>query len=183
MHIREIRNLSILLKAHPLVLDAMVLSQKLSDGSEKVIALFTGVGSPSTLLLRKHIRNSAPGVQVPELFIQIEVLPLPGELNTPEVLNYVMPRTDDKCLPKSDLEKEILEIARKVLNSDAICIGDNLFDRGGTMFHVLKIAAQLERIFGVKPGYWNFRDRTLWQFAHEYQQLFRISKETIPVSR
>ena len=101
--------------------------------------------------LRKFLSNSLPNYMIPTYFIPMDNLPFNsnGKLDRKslplptEVLNI---SKDEYVAPKTKLQKELVNIWEKILNTKPIGINDNFFGLGGDSLLAMNLNIELLKI-------------------------------------
>ena len=98
--------------------------------------------------LREHLREKLPGYMVPDVFVELESLPLSanGKVDR-KALPVPKSRAVEKAspaAPATGLAKKISGVWSEVLNRDDVGVDENFFDLGGTSVDMIKIHAWLE---------------------------------------
>lgn len=146
----ELGEIETKIASYPNILKVKVVKQSLNQ-REFISAYFTANKKINISDLRKYLTRILPKYMVPSYFTMLEsfsytpngkidknALPVPNEL-----LN-----TEDKKLipPKTDLEKQMIEIWEKILNITPIGITDNFFELGGDSILAMNLNIELLKI-------------------------------------
>jgi acyl carrier protein len=140
----ELDEIKSLLTSHPGVQEAVVIVREDIPGEKRLIAYYVAdrasPDAPSVTDLREYLRARLPDYMLPSAFMVLDSLPL----NANDKLDRcALPMPDgarqlDQALvePRSDLERQLVEIWQEVLGVEQVGIRDNFFDLGG---HSLKL--------------------------------------------
>jgi amino acid adenylation domain-containing protein len=149
----ELDEIEACLRRSGLVADAAVTSSAPGSGTRKVFAYVTEVaGKPLSINeLRSFLKTELPDYMVPSSIAVLASLPLSptGKVDRsklPPPLAAVPLGTPAAAPPKGEIEAGLLEIWRKVLNSDAVGVDDNFFDLGGTSLQLIQVHATIVSI-------------------------------------
>ncbi|MEM7468141.1 MAG: amino acid adenylation domain-containing protein, partial [Pseudomonadota bacterium] len=110
---------------------------------------------------REFLKNQLPPWMVPDLFVEVEALPLTanGKLDRDALPAPTIREQSEKVSPRSDIEVVLVNAWREVLGLEAIGITDNFFEIGGDSIGVMQIVAR------VRQAGWHFEPRDL--FDHQ----------------
>src|SRR5262249_40437179 len=146
-----------ILRQHSAVRDAVVCNRDMGDGTGSLLAYLAGVsdGELKKVVqeLRVLIRARLPEYMVPAVFLPIpfvpltpnnkvdySALPLPCETPSAPAQPLTMPRTT--------LEREIVEIWNTVLPVKQVELDDNFFDLGGNSLLLVRVHYRLQELIG-----------------------------------
>ena len=131
--------------------EACVIKQTINN-RDFISAYITASAKVNINILKKHLSNSLPKYMIPSYFTVLEelphtpngkinkkVLPLPKEvLNTDKENTYIAPKTD--------LEKQFVNVWEQTLNISPIGITDNFFELGGDSILAMNLNIELKSI-------------------------------------
>jgi len=112
---------------------------------------------PSVAELRQHCGAALPAYMIPSRFARLDALPL-----TPngKVDRKALPAPDGErpaaaaratpALPRSDVERALLDIWCSVLSINTASVNDNFFELGGTSLAAFSVAQQITQRLGVE---------------------------------
>ena len=111
---------------------------------------------PSVAELRQHCGAALPAYMVPSRFARLDALPL-----TPngKVDRKALPAPDGEravpaqatpSMPRSDVERALLDIWCSVLSISTASVNDNFFELGGTSLAAFSVAQQITQRLGVE---------------------------------
>jgi len=98
--------------------------------------------------LREYLSRELPEHMIPSFFIELEQMPLTpnGKVDRkrlPEPVRHQPQLGVTYLAPETDIEKQISDIWREVLQVQRVGINDNFFDLGGTSFDILRITSKI----------------------------------------
>lgn len=130
------------LRAHPAVVDAVVLTTSAGDREKRLVAYLEAEDQVSLLQqVREHLADRLPRYMIPSDFVRLDSLPLNrnGKVDESALPTPGPAETDPNYrAPVSDSERMISDIWCRVLRLDRVGLDDNFFDIGG---HSLLLAA------------------------------------------
>jgi len=111
-------------------------------------------GSGLTEELQRFLREKIPEYMVPTAFVFLDELPLTANgkvdrksLPEPDAVKTAVERTYIE--PTTELEQAIARVWQEVLGVEKVGVHDNIFDLGGSSFHIVqihnKLSEQLDR--------------------------------------
>ena len=146
----ELGEIETLILKYPHVKNACVIKQVLNN-REFISAYFISDKKIQINSLRKYLAESLPRYMVPSYFIMMsdfpytpngkidkKSLPLPKEILNINHEQYVPPKTD--------LQKQLVSIWEKILNTKPIGINDNFFELGGDSLLAMNLNIELLKI-------------------------------------
>jgi amino acid adenylation domain-containing protein len=140
-----------LLRRHPAVRDAVVAVREDVPGDRRLVAYVVSEdGDRSIELVRAALRAALPAYMVPSVFVTLDALPI-GPSGKIDRRALPAPRSNDAPAagaPLSRREREVAEVWREVLGTDAIGADDNFFDLGGNSLLLIRLAARLKERLG-----------------------------------
>jgi len=146
---------------HPLIKEAAVIARTDDQGNAHLYGYYVPQPSPTALgketalnvsEIRKYLSGELPEHMIPSYYVELQQMPLtpngkvdrkrlpePGSTRPQLGVTYVAPGTD--------IEKQISDIWREILQLDKVGIDDSFFDLGGTSFDILRITSKLYETF------------------------------------
>lgn len=125
----------------------------------ELAAYFTlkpGTPEPTVAMLRQHCGAILPAYMVPSRFMRLDTLPRTpngkvdrASLPRPVGVSSPAPVSAAPALPRSGIERALLEIWRGVLSLQTASVNDNFFELGGTSLAAFSVAQQVGRRFDV----------------------------------
>ncbi len=138
---------------HPEVQQAIVVVRTDQPGNPQLVAyVIANAAVINAAILRLYLQQSLPDYMVPMAIVVLDALPLTpnGKVDRQALPVPTQPIAADQpiALPKDELELQILNLWREVLNSEQIGIDDNFFDLGGHSLMALRLFSRIEAVFG-----------------------------------
>ncbi len=140
------------LALHPAVRQAAVVARNFATGDTRLVA-YT-VGDADAASLRAHLQERLPDYMTPAHFVSLDTLPLTpsGKVDRKSLPAPVAPNvTPAPAFAGSQLERDIAQIWREVLHTDAFGPADNFFDIGGQSLHIAQMQRRLTALLGWEP--------------------------------
>lgn len=164
---------------HPQVREAVVASRAEinEDRPAKTEATLVAYVVPETghdidaATLRDSLAGKLPQFMIPSAFVVLESLPLTpnGKLDRaalPSSNGKDNQRAEEYTAPRSENEKELVELWQEVMELDRIGIHDNFFELGGHSLLAVRLFALIEKKFGKRlPLATLFQAPTIAQLA------------------
>ena len=146
----ELGEIESLMLKYPYIKKACVIKQVLNN-REFISAYFVAEKKITINKLRKRLLSYLPRYMLPSYFIALndfpytpngkidkKLLPLPKEI--------LSINTEDYIPPKTDLQRQLVEIFEKILNTNPIGINDNFFELGGDSLLAMNLNIELLKI-------------------------------------
>lgn len=146
----ELEEIESLILKYPNIKKVTVVKQVIQN-REFISAYFVANKRIATNELRKYLSRSLPRYMVPSYYTALEdlpytpngkidkkALPLPKEILNTNAENYVAPKTK--------LQKQLVSIFEKILNTKPIGINDNFFELGGDSLLAMNLNVELQKI-------------------------------------
>jgi thioesterase domain-containing protein/acyl carrier protein len=134
------------LRLHPGVADAAAWTQPDGQGRHRLVAYLVDRGAPpTTAALRTHLFALLPKALIPARFVHLQAFPLTasGKVDRP-----ALPRPDwferEAVAPRDVPEAKMLDLFRRVLESNDLGVTDDFFEWGGDS---LKAVDLMTRVF------------------------------------
>ena len=158
----ELGEIEAALRAHPAIVNSVVLVRKEPPALERLVAFLTledADTAPPMAVLREALGARLPEYMVPDLLVPLEELPLAaggkvdrkalGELPLPE-----MEHDSDLDLtpPRTPLETSVTALAAELLGRERLGVEQDLFELGANSLIVARLAARLRRDLGFDVG-------------------------------
>jgi acyl carrier protein len=153
-HRIELGEIEAALGEHPGVREAVVIPREDVEGDVRLVAYLVPAdpaAGPSPRELKEHLRGRLPDVMVPSHYIALESFPqTPNKkidrkaLPAPtDIIRQAKAGEAGDGTPASDLEAQVLEVWREVLQLPDIGLDDNFFDLGGHSLLAVKVHRRL----------------------------------------
>jgi acyl-coenzyme A synthetase/AMP-(fatty) acid ligase len=131
----ELGEIEATLAEHPALREAAVAMQGEPAGDRRLVAYVVGEPPPSTLALRRFLREKLPVFMIPNHFVPLDALPRTsnGKLDRarlPELDTAQRPGDTAPVAPRTVAEKAIAEIWQTELGIDQVSVHDNFLDLG-----------------------------------------------------
>lgn len=156
-HRVELDEIGNILMRHPDVEFAAAITQSSEEGEKRLVAFILpkkNARVPNSNELQEHLRRSLPDYMVPASFVRLNALPLSsnGKIDLTGLAQF--PGTNllegiAARAPVSPIEEMLLTMIRKLLENDAVVVGDNFFLAGGHSLLGMQLVMRLRRAFGV----------------------------------
>ncbi|MFJ2575156.1 amino acid adenylation domain-containing protein, partial [Streptomyces halstedii] len=136
------------LRAHPDVLDAVVLVRADSEGGKSLVAYVVGHGhAPAPAELRTALVGVMPDYMVPAAFVALDAMPLyaSGKINfsaLPAPERGAFARASH-VTPRTPVEERLAAIWGEVLGLPEVGVEDNFFDLGGDSMRAVRLVGAL----------------------------------------
>lgn len=138
---------------HEEVKEAVVIDRLDSRGNKYLCAYIVAKDNFNVQNLRGYLSTILPDYMVPSYFTKMEKLPLTpnGKINRkalPDTVENRDTRAEIKE-PSSEIEKNLVKIWQKILNTENISVNDKFFDIGGNSILVIQMHGLIEKQY---PG-------------------------------
>ncbi|MCP4158162.1 MAG: AMP-binding protein, partial [bacterium] len=140
------------LTKHPDVSAAVVITVPESNGETVLCAYYaTGETAVGEKEIREHLVETLPSYMVPTYFTAMEQLPVTatGKVDRKALPEPFLQGDREDIQPCNATEKQLLQICREILESEDLGMADNFFRMGGNSLKTLKLAAGIEKAFGI----------------------------------
>ncbi|HEX2081288.1 MAG TPA: amino acid adenylation domain-containing protein, partial [Longimicrobium sp.] len=137
------------LKQHPSVREAAVVVREDAPGDPRLVGYVVADAELAAAAARAFLRERLPEYMVPAAFVVLDALPLTpnGKLDR-RALPAPGSADAPAGAPLSRREREVAEVWREVLGTDAIGPDDNFFDLGGNSLLLVRLAGGLRERLG-----------------------------------
>ncbi|HEY6801977.1 MAG TPA: MupA/Atu3671 family FMN-dependent luciferase-like monooxygenase [Pyrinomonadaceae bacterium] len=152
----ELGEIEVALSRHPAVRSAVVHTQQVRPGEQRLIAYVVGSKDvPTPGEWRSYLMQRLPEYMIPSLFIELAELPL---LPNGKVNRNALPVPDASrpelnkafVAPENPTQARLVEIWMNVLGIDRVGIHDNFFELGGDSILATRLVSRVRRTFGVE---------------------------------
>jgi len=168
----ELGEIETVLGEHEAVNQCAVTVREDRPGDTRLVAYI--VPSPdhnvTATELRKHLRTKLPEYMIPQHFVELDGMPLTpaGKIDRkgmPAPSSIGVVQEDEYVEPRTETEKALATIWRKVLDIDRISIHDNFFNIGGHSLLSMQVIVRIKKEIGVALSPRNILLNTLGQMA------------------
>ncbi len=153
----EVGEIESALLKHRDIKEAVVVPKTDEKGELYLCTFIVAENDLSSSDFRETLARELPYYMIPARFVRMGKLPLTPsgkidrkvlgliELETGQEIEYIAPRTD--------IENQVAEIWKEILNRDKVGINDNFFDLGGNSLGVIQVSLKLNHLFkqGITP--------------------------------
>ncbi len=154
----ELGEIEAALCAHPQVESAVVAVHG-SEDDQRLLAWVVGTPpEPTAAELRAHLASRLPAYMLPQHVLSLAALPLlpNGKLDRARLPLPSAQTSDPSSTPAAEpaalsaTASAVLALARELLGTREVQLGDNFFDAGGHSLLALTLATRVEKQLGVK---------------------------------
>jgi acyl carrier protein len=119
---------------------------------------------------RNYLRSKLPEYMVPQHFVKLEAMPLTpnGKVDRKALPKLEVAKASEKnyIAPRTDMERQIVDIWQEVLKQEKVGVCDDFFEVGGHSLLATQVLARINRIFNMQlPLLRLFESRTVEKFA------------------
>jgi acyl carrier protein len=130
---------------------AVVIDRETGNGKKSLYAYLVSGKKPDVTELRSMLSKTLPDYMIPSYFIGVEKIPLTlnGKIDLEALysLGIEMKSREEYMAPQNEIEKEIVELWKEVLNLEKVGVSDNFFDIGGTSLDIIKLNVKFKEVF------------------------------------
>lgn len=156
-HRVELDEIGSVLSQHPSIDFGTASTKKSERGEIQLIAhvlLKQNVRVPTVQELQKHLQRRLPDYMIPAIFVRLNALPISSngklDLTTlPQPAESNLLETRFAKAPGSQVEEELLNLVRTILDDNAVVADDNFFLAGGHSLLGMQLVVAVEKTFGV----------------------------------
>ena len=141
------------LKAHESVKDAVVLIKEITS-SKKLVAYLLLDNPVDNTTIQKYLAQTLPGYMIPELFVEIEEIPL--TTNGKRAINKLPDVTafldveKEYLAPQTPNQQLFVELWQVILNNEKVGITDNFFSLGGDSIKAIRLVSRFAGKTGIE---------------------------------
>ncbi|SCW49961.1 SagB-type dehydrogenase domain-containing protein [Paenibacillus tianmuensis] len=136
---------------HPVVKGAAVVDVTETDGKTYLCAYIVSDQQMIAGELKEHILKELPDYMLPAYFIQVSAIPL---TSNGKVDKKSLPKPDvsqtshrDHVKPRNELEQQLFDLWKAVLNRDDFGVNDNFFEAGGDSMQLSHVYSKLNELY------------------------------------
>lgn len=163
----EIENV---LLSHTAIQQAVITTFEGRANGKTLVAYFIASEQVNIPALKTFLAGRVPSYMLPAWFIQVANFPLTsnGKINKKALPAPVAALSATAIIgPVTEMEKQLLEIWRSVLETNAIGTTDNFFESGGHSLKALVLVSRIQKIFHVEVSLRDiFNNPTVKALAH-----------------
>ncbi len=173
----ELGEIEVLLAQHPAVWESVVVIREDEVDDKRLVAYVVPKveKSPTTIELRRFLKEKLPEYMVPNTFVTIESLPLTsnGKVDRRALPTPLHNESSDKYVAsRTPIEEILAQIWAQVLKVEQVGINDNFFELGGHSLLATQLVSRIRNIFKVElPLRELFATATVAELAHLIGQL------------
>lgn len=146
----ELGEIEAKLLSHPQILEAVVIAQKQSNGTQQLVAYFCTSSSLNITELTAQLERDLPHYMVPQYLIKLDAMPLSanGKLDRKQLPATQTDNGACFAAPSTALQIQISELWRSQLGCDVVGLDDNFFHLGGDSIKAISVVTNMVK-FGV----------------------------------
>lgn len=153
----ELTEIELQILKYPNVKNVVVNVKESIDGIQQLVA-YVLIEAQHTFKpeeIKNLIRLSLPSYMVPSVIISLQEFPMTtsGKIDKKALLSIDGPAhfaTNEIALPKTDMEKRILNVWQKHFKADQVSVTDNFFDLGGHSLLASLVISELRKQAGIE---------------------------------
>ncbi|MPQ34078.1 SagB/ThcOx family dehydrogenase [Clostridium estertheticum] len=152
----EMGEIEHLLMKHKEINNAILIDCTDPQGKKSLCAYIVSNKDIPVSVLREYLSNDLPVYMIPAHFVYLNTIPL-----TPngKVDRKSLPEPDfsidygtEFIEPTSDIEEELTNVWKNILNIDKIGLNDNFFELGGSSASLIRAHSNIEKLYPGKLG-------------------------------
>ncbi|UZO79164.1 amino acid adenylation domain-containing protein [Aquimarina sp. ERC-38] len=133
------------------IMNAIVTTKKRGNENQHLVGYYTGKVMDSKVI-KKELKKKIPEYMIPQVFMKLEEIPLTpnGKIDMQK-----LPELDSNLLeinkyvaPVTNIEIQIVDIWKELLEVDTIGIRDNFFELGGHSLMAIRLASKISSLYG-----------------------------------
>jgi amino acid adenylation domain-containing protein len=137
---------------------------------EILSAYYTANKSIDKKKIKRILEKELPQYMIPAYFLQLDEIPLTinGKIDRKKLPTPILEERKKEKIekPKTEIEEELLEIYKKVLNFDKIDINDNFFEIGGDSLAAINLTTHIYEKMKIKVNIKNvFENPTIKELS------------------
>jgi acyl carrier protein len=152
----ELGEVETVLKKHPAINEAIVLSREDVPGDKRLVAylVLNRKPDPTTTELRNFLKECLPDYMVPSAFFFMDAFPLNpnGKID-----RHALPVPDSfrpdlekvYVAPRTEMERTIAAIWQEVLHLEKVGTHDNFFELGGHSLLATQVVSRIKKTLGI----------------------------------
>lgn len=183
----EIDEIERVLNKHKSIQDAAVILMKDADDSTQLNAYIVKKEAVTVNQIREYISQYLPAYMIPEKFFDIEKIPLTmnGKVDKNEIIKCTarLSLGENLLMPRTETEKRLANIWKRILQIDEVGIDSNFFELGGHSLKAIDLESEINKEFHCSITFIEiFKTPTIKELAkiidsnHEHSTRKTISK-------
>ena len=165
---------------YELVKEAAVIVEGEEKQNEYIAAYIVAKSKFETKDLKTYLGKILPTYMVPARYIYIDVMPLTssGKINRKMLKdkNKANSKGVENLPPKDEIEKKLLDICCKTLNTECSSMNENLYELGANSLIIIQLASMIYKEFKVEiPIKEFFRKLTIIELADLIKNTDKVS--------
>lgn len=145
----ELGEIQAKLLAHPDIAQCIVIDCKDSSGQRALCAYYTASEELPVRLVRQFLNAELPAYMIPSYFVWLDAIPVTGNGKVdraalPEPQTQVRSEAAYEP-PANDIEIELVEMWKQLLEIETIGVKDNFFELGGHSLLAVKMELEMEQ--------------------------------------
>ncbi|MBO3788806.1 non-ribosomal peptide synthetase, partial [Bacillus amyloliquefaciens] len=175
----ELGEIESVILEHRQVRNAVVINQKDARNQDVLYAYVAGHQSLPPTDLKEFLSLKVPEYMIPSYIVQIEEVPLTSNGKVDRKKLLALDVTDQASIgrkikePRTEIERDLVDIWKSVLKTDEISIDDNFFELGGNSISLSNVYTKIEK----KYSDLNIVDLFKYQKISELSHFIRDMKE------
>ncbi|MFT3653585.1 D-alanine--D-alanyl carrier protein ligase [Bacillus sp. B01(2024)] len=147
----ELGEIESVILEHRQVRNAVVINQKDARNQDVLYAYVAGHQSLPPTDLKEFLSRKMPEYMIPSYIVQIEEVPLTGNGKVDRKKLLALDVTDQASIgrkikePRTEIERDLVDIWKSVLKTDEISIDDNFFELGGNSISLSNVYTKIEK--------------------------------------
>jgi len=154
----ELGEIETVIKEYGKIEQGIVIVKEVRPGDTRLIAHFSSTEEENINVpeLKRFLQAKLPQYMIPQYFVQIDT---PFSL-TPagKIDKKVLPdptiddgnNNDEFILPKDEVESQLVEIWKQILDINKVSTNQDFFDLGGHSFLAVEMFAKIKTVFGIQ---------------------------------
>ncbi|MGB0523517.1 MAG: amino acid adenylation domain-containing protein [Flammeovirgaceae bacterium] len=165
----ELGEVETVLQQAPQVKQCIVVVNSNESGTKKLVAYVVPESNYAQKEVLEFLQVKLPEYMIPSVLVELAELPLTANgkvdkkaLPSPEVNTT---KEDNYLAPSSKIEKDLVQIWEKLLNTNRVGVNDNFFELGGDSIITIQVASRAKKLgYSLQP-HLVFENPTISQLA------------------
>lgn len=147
----EIQEINTVLRTQDSIQDSVVTVKELND-EKYLCAYVVSNGQVDVKSLQKEVSEQLPDYMVPSYIVQLDKIPttINGKVNKAVLPDPVTDSNPEYAEPKTETQKTLIQLFKKVLSVENVGIKDSFFNLGGHSLKVIRLLNYIEKELQVK---------------------------------